>query len=321
MSRTLGANGSRVSALGMGCWAIGGPHSRGGAPVGWGAVDDEESVRALRRAFELGVNFYDTADVYGCGHSERLIARALGANRGEIMIATKFGYTYDEDTRQAPGTNANPDYIRSACDASLRRLDTDYIDLYQFHLGGHDLDQAREVLSVLEELVDVGKVRTIGWSTDDVERARVIAESPHCVAIQQAFNVFDGNAELLTFCEQRGLASVARGPLAMGFLTGKYSAQSSFPPDDVRHSFSSSETTAVLADRMRGLESIREILRADGRTLAQGAIAWLWARSPVLLPIPGFRSVEQVEENASALNFGPLNERHMQEIDALLSGH
>lgn len=317
--RTLGRGGPTISALGMGCWAIGGPHSRQGSPVGWGAVDDEESVRALQRAFELGVTFYDTADVYGCGHSERLIARALGDVRDQIVIATKVGFTYEEDTRQAPGTNGDPDYIRWACDQSLRRLQTDYIDLYQFHLGDYGLEQAQEVLAVFDELAEEGKVRAIGWSTDDRDRAALFAESPNCVAIQQAFNVFDGDAELLTFCEANGLASIARGPLAMGFLTGKYTTQSTFPSDDVRHGFSSPDAAEILAKWTTRLESIREILTADGRTLAQGALAWLWARSDALIPIPGFRTVAQVEENAGALNFGPLDAQQMRQIDGLLS--
>ncbi|HMK96777.1 MAG TPA: aldo/keto reductase [Acidimicrobiales bacterium] len=317
--RRLGADGPEVSALGMGCWAIGGPYWRKGSPNGWGTVDDNESVRALRRAFELGVDFFDTADVYGCGHSERLIAQALGDVRDQLVIATKVGFTYVEETRESPGPNADPNYIRWACDESLRRLGTDHIDLYQFHLGGYDLERAPVVLAVFEELVEAGKVRAIGWSTDDRDRAALFAESPHCKAVQQPFNVYEGNADLLAFCEERGLASIARSPLGMGFLTGKYTAESTFPADDVRHTFSSADAEEVRT-LTRRLESIREVLTADGRTLAQGALAWLWARSDVLIPIPGFRSLAQVEENAGALNFGPLTDQQMRQIDAVLAG-
>jgi aryl-alcohol dehydrogenase-like predicted oxidoreductase len=244
--RRLGTDGPEVSALGMGCWAIGGPYWRQGSPNGWGTVDDDESVRALRRAFELGVNFFDTADVYGCGHSESLIGRALGDVRDQLVIATKVGFSYVEETRESPGPNAEPNYIRWACDESLRRLGTDYIDLYQFHLGDYDLERAPEVLNVFEELVQAGKVRSIGWSTNDRDRAALFARSACCKAIQQPFNVFEGNTDLLAFCEEQGLASIARGPLEMGFLTGKYTAESTFPADDVRHGFSSAD-----ADELR----------------------------------------------------------------------
>jgi aryl-alcohol dehydrogenase-like predicted oxidoreductase len=303
----------------MGCWAIGGPTTMRGSPIGWGAVDDAESVRALRRAFELGVSFFDTADVYGCGHSERLIARALGDVREQVVIATKAGHSYVEETREAPGENGDPAYIRWACEQSLRRLKTDYIDLYQFHLGEYDLGKARDVLAAYEELVHAGKARTIGWSTDDQNRAALFAESSHCAAIQQEFNIFEGNAELLQFCEQRGLASIARGPLAMGFLTGKYTAQSQFADDDVRTWFASREAADTVRGWTRRLESVREILTADGRTLAQGALGWLWARSDVLVPIPGFRTVTQVEENAGALSYGPLTHAQLAELDEVLS--
>ncbi len=230
MTRALGADGQTISALGMGCWAIGGPHARRGSPVGWGSVNDDESIRALRRTYDLGVTFYDTADVYGCGHSEYLIAEALGDVRDEIVIATKAGYTYVEETREAPGENGDPDYIRWACDESLRRLGTDRIDLYQFHLVGFDLDRAAAVLAVFDELVDAGKVGAIGWSTDDPTRAALFATRPNCKAVQQSFNVFSGNVEVLSLCEERGLASIVRGPLGMGLLTGKFDSTSTLPP-------------------------------------------------------------------------------------------
>jgi aryl-alcohol dehydrogenase-like predicted oxidoreductase len=317
MYRQLGRSGITVSALGMGCWAIGGPHSRQGSPVGWGQVNDEESLRALRRSFELGVTFYDTADVYGCGHSEKLLAQALGGHRDEIIIATKAGYTYEEETRLAPGENGSPDYIRWACEQSLRRLQTDRIDLYQFHLGDYPMEKAGEVRDVFEELVQAGKVRTIGWSTDDPERAEFFAQSPHCTAIQQAFNLFGGNEQTLAVCEKYELASVLRGPLGMGLLTGKFSADSSLPDDDVRSgwNFQSGPT----AENLARLEQVRDVLTEGGRTLAQGALAWLWARSPAMIPIPGFKTTAQVEENAGAIEHGPLSESQMSRISELLS--
>src|SRR6266545_6714224 len=145
VKRKLGRSGIEVSAMGLGCWAIGGPFWMGETPVGWGEVDDEESIRAIQRGMELGVNFFDTSDVYGTGHSERVLSRALVGRRDQVVIATKFGNTFDEATRQLTGGNGSPEYIRQACEASLRRLKTDYIDLYQFHRGDHPIAEAGAV--------------------------------------------------------------------------------------------------------------------------------------------------------------------------------
>ncbi len=315
--RTLGRSGIQISALGMGCWAIGGVHWRAGQPIGWGKVDDAESIRAIRRAAEMGVNFFDTADVYGCGHSEQIVAEALAPLRGEIIVATKFGLTYDQEKRESLGTKCDPAYIRSACEASLRRLKRDAIDLYQFHLDDHDPAAAAEVRDVLEELVAEGKVRYYGWSTDDPDGARVFAEGEHCTAIQQAMNVFGGNSETLSVCEQGNLASIIRSPLAMGLLTGKFDAETKLPEDDVRCGWDFKQGRQ--AERLRKLDAIRDMLRSGGRTLAQGALAWLWARSETTIPIPGFKTVAQVEENVRAMDFGPLPADPMAQIDEILS--
>ncbi len=151
-TRSLGKSGISVSALGLGCWAIGGPFWRGQKPVGWGKVDDRESIRAIHRALELGVTLFDTADIYGCGHSERVLGQALAGRRHEVVIATKFGQTFDETTRQGTGQDVTPEYIRRACDASLRRLNVDVIDLYQLHIKDVSLEQAPSVRDALEDL-------------------------------------------------------------------------------------------------------------------------------------------------------------------------
>jgi len=323
LTRSLGRSGVEVSAMGVGCWAIGGPMWRGETPVGWGRVDDNESIGAVRRAFELGITFFDTADAYGCGHSERLLGKALHDVRDRVVIATKFGNVIDEDTRQITGADASPDCIRQACEASLQRLNVDAIDLYQFHLGDYDLDRTPEVSDTLEGLVQAGKIRFYGWSTDDPARARLFADGPHCVAIQQQLNVLQGNVETLAVCERFGLASINRGPLAMGLLTGKYTRDTVLPDDDVRgpnspgwmQYFSSGRPSPQWMDIM---DAIREILTSKGRTLAQGALAWIWGRSTQTIPIPGFKTVAQIEQNAGALDFGPLTQDQMAEIDRVL---
>jgi aryl-alcohol dehydrogenase-like predicted oxidoreductase len=247
----------------------------------------------------------------------------LAGRRHEVVLATKFGNTFDETLRQVTETNASPVYIRQACESSLRRLNTDYIDLYQFHTNDYDLEQAAAVRDVLEALVEQGKIRAYAWSTDFPERARVFARGQHCAAVQHQMNVLDDAGEMLAVCEAFDLASVNRGPLAMGLLTGKYKAGTKLGEDDVRggkgpdwmkYFKEGYPSQAWLAKRA----AIQEILTSDGRTLAQGALAWLWARSDRTLPIPGFRTVAQVEENCGALRFGPLTVGQMSQVAAIL---
>lgn len=322
LTRTLGRSGLEVSALGMGCWAIGGPFiGASGWPSGYGVVDDAESIRAIHRALDLGITLFDTANVYGAGHSERILGQALGQQRAKVLIATKFGNQFDEETRMATGILSDPRiHVRQACEASLRRLRTDYIDIYQFHLGDYDLERAVEVRDMLEQLVSEGKIRFYGWSTDDPERAHLFAQGPHCVAVQHTLNVFEDNPAILKVCEDDNLASLNRGPLSMGLLTGKYTARDQIGEQDIRNS--SLAWNPFNAERMPGLlrqlDKVRQILTSDGRTLAQGALGWLWARSGRTIPIPGFKTVQQVEENVAAIRFGPLTRQQMTEIEQIL---
>jgi len=321
--RKLGRSGIVVSGLGMGCWAIGGPFWRGDIPVGWGEVDDAESLRAVHRALDLGVNFFDTSNVYGTGHSETVLGQAFKGMRDKVVIATKFGNVFDEATRKITGADASPAAVRQSCEDSLRRLQTHYIDLYQLHLGGYDLDLAAGVRGTLEELAQSGKIRAYGWSTDDPARARIFAEGQHCAAVQHQLNIFDDNPEMLALCEALNLASINRGPLAMGLLTGKFQAQTRLVENDVRGEKGPDWIKYFQGGRpnpefLARLEAVREVLTSGGRSLAQGALAWLWARSPQTVPIPGFKTVQQVQENAGALRFGPLSVAQMQEVAALL---
>jgi aryl-alcohol dehydrogenase-like predicted oxidoreductase len=319
--RRLGKSGVEVSAMGSGCWAIGGLWEFDGRPAGWGGVDDEESVRAIRRALELGVTFFDTADVYGCGHSKRVLGRALEGRRDEVVVATKFGLLFDEDTRTGSGANAGPEYIRKACEGSLRRLRTDYVDVYQLHAGAEDATSAEGVVESLEELVSEGKIRAYGTSVDAPEVVRVFAKGEHCVAVQTQVNVFGADEEVLGICEERGLAAVCRSPLAMGLLTGKYAPGKNVPPiGDVRRDTPHWDyfDDGAMECWTQKLEAIRQALTQDGRTLAQGSLAWIWAYSPVAIPIPGFKTAKQVEENAGAMRFGPLSEAAMGAIDDAL---
>ncbi|MCX4535450.1 aldo/keto reductase [Streptomyces sp. NBC_00841] len=324
-NRTLGRDGAEVGALGFGCWAIGGEWAdRDGNPLGWGAVDDEESVAAVRRALDLGVTFFDTADVYGAGHSERVLARALAGNRDDVVIATKWGNRFDERTRTLIAGDSSPAYAREALIGSLRRLGTDRIDLYQLHLSDAPLDEAAELREVCEEFVAEGLILAYAWSTDDPVRAALFAEGAHCVAVQHACNVLQDAPEMLALCAEQGLASINRSPLAMGLLTGAYGPGRRGGAGDIRATPPAwlrwfGAGGAAAPEWAARVDAVREILTADGRTLAQGALGWLWARSPHTVPIPGFRTVAQAEENAGAMAHGPLRDEQVAEIGALLA--
>ncbi|ALO93480.1 aldo/keto reductase [Streptomyces hygroscopicus subsp. limoneus] len=322
-TRTLGRSGIEVSALGFGCWAIGGEHQTAdGQPVGWGKVDDDESARAVRRALDLGVTFFDTADSYGTGHSEEILGKALGKRRDDVVLATKWGNVFDADTRTLTGTDATPEYARRALTASLRRLGTDRVDLYQLHISDADPARAAELRDACEEFVGEGLVRAYGWSTDDPARAAVFAEGPHCTAVQHALNVLQDAPELVALCERLELASVNRSPLAMGLLAGRRGGP--LEAGDIRSRPPAwlpgyaGDGSGADPEWLARIDAVRSLLTSEGRSLAQGALAWLWARSPRTVPIPGFRTVAQAEENAGALAKGPLTAAQSAEIDRLL---
>ncbi|MFE1199436.1 aldo/keto reductase [Streptomyces olivaceoviridis] len=322
-TRTLGRSGIEVSALGFGCWAIGGEHQTAdGQPVGWGKVDDDESVRAVRRALDLGVTFFDTADSYGTGHSEEILGKALGKRRDDVVLATKWGNVFDADTRTLTGTDATPEYARRALTASLRRLGTDRVDLYQLHISDADPARAAELRDACEEFVGEGLVRAYGWSTDDPARAAVFAEGRHCTAVQHALNVLQDAPELVALCERLELASVNRSPLAMGLLAGRRGGP--LEAGDIRSRPPAwlpgyaGDGSGADPEWLARIDAVRSLLTSEGRSLAQGALAWLWARSPRTVPIPGFRTVAQAEENAGALAKGPLTAAQSAEIDRLL---
>lgn len=324
--RRLGRSNLEVSAMGLGCWAIGGPwdwlEADGSKePVGWGQVDDAESIRAIHYALEAGINFFDTAANYGCGHSERILSQAIAGRRDKVILATKFGYVVDEENRIVSETEEVVPRIRQECEASLRRLQTDYIDLYQFHVGDYPPEKAAAVRDVLEALVDEGKIRWYGWSTDNPEGARVFAQGQHCTAIQHRLNMSYATPQMrdgyhiLEICAEHDLASINRTPLGMGMLTGKFNPRTTFPENDVRHSWDlQAERPAQFLQRA---EAVRKMFAdaGDPRTLPQIALAWIWTRSDRTVPIPGFKSIAQVQENIRAMEFSLLSDDQMKKID------
>lgn len=328
--RRLGKSAPIVGPMGIGTWAIGGPfyggegcHYPTGAPLGYGQVDDAESMRAVHCAVERGAKLFDTADAYGTGHAERVLGRALKTKRSQVIIATKFGNTYNEETKELTGTDVSAAHIRRACEASLRRLQTDWIDLYQLHVGDLPVNQAAAVADTLDQLCEEGLIRYYAWSTDDPERAAVFGARARAVAVQFDMNVFEDAPEMLEACDSHDYAGIVRLPLAMGFLSGKYTSESRLPSDDIRSKPPTwlryfDEGGGAVSDWTKRLASIKEILSSGGRTLAQGALAWVWARSERTIPIPGVRTVAQVQENMGAIEFGPLEPGRMREIDGLL---
>lgn len=306
-----------MSGLGLGTARIGGlGYSRSGdretrlIPE---AV--EESKRAIRRALDLGVTFFDTADVYGAGRSERILGEALAGRRNEVVLATKFGERFDEETGEEVDVEVTPEYVVRACEASLRRLRTDTIDLYLFHLRDFPIDRASAIRDALEDLVAAGKIRGYGWSTDDVERAALFAEGRNCVAVEHRLNVLMDAPEMLAACDAHDLASINRVPLLCGVITGRWNPDVTLPASDRRSDWLAEPG---FRDMIRRAESLRPILTEGGRSFVQGALGWILARSPRAIPIPGFRTVEHVEGLAGAMDRGPLREDQMDRIAALL---
>lgn len=323
LKRQLGKSGIMVSPLGLGGMPLGGEMMSGEGKEQYrfflGEVDDRESIRTIHMALDMGVNFFDTAPAYGAGHSEEILGQAFLGRRDKVVIATKFGKKIDEE-KQWFGRYADEDeviqHIRTECEGSLRRLQTDTIDLYQFHVMNFPLGRAAEVIEILEDLVSEGKIRYYGWSTNDPERNRLFAQGEHCTAMQFRINVLEDNPELVGICEAFNLGGIIRGPLASGFLTGKYT------PDNLDELLAADDYRlqhrAYYNEFLKQLEAVQEILRSDGRTVVQGALAWLWARSPHTVPIPGFRTLAQAESNIKAMAYGPLREEQMQEIKGIL---
>jgi aryl-alcohol dehydrogenase-like predicted oxidoreductase len=318
----MGKSGLVVSALGMGCWAIGGPWTwkqpgEDPFPAGWGQVDDDESIRAIHVAMDLGINFFDTAANYGAGHSESILGEAIAGRRDKVYIATKFGHVVDEVKKIV---HRDDDQIQSNmrqdCENSLRRLGTDYIDIYQLHEASYEPEKAPLVMAILEELVEEGKIRYYGWSTDLPDRAGIFARGEHCTAIQFALNVNHDNPEMRALCKDFDLGGINKSPLNKGILTGKFSEDSTFPEDDIRHRLNFKE--GLPAERLKQVEELQEVLTSQGHTLAQAALAYIWALDERMVPIPGFKNVQQVEENATAMDLGPLNDEQLSQIDEIL---
>lgn len=314
---TLKNTDLQISPMGLGAWAIGGQWIFDKNQAGWGKVDDAESLRAIHAALDAGITLIDTAANYGTGHSEDMVGQAIKGRRDKVVIATKFGFDVDETAKQV--AYQSPDAILNnlafECERSLRHLDTDVIDIYQFHMWDFPAERVPELLEGLERLVAQGKIRSYGWSTDNVELVRLFSVGQHATVIQHAANVMEPARAMFAFTADAGLTSLVRSPLLMGFLSDKYNQGVRFATTDVRsHEFSTERISRIVANRAK----IRDILTSNGRSVVQGALAWLWAMGEQVVPIPGIRTEAQARENAAAMDFGPLMPEQVIEIETLL---
>ncbi|MEP1205992.1 MAG: aldo/keto reductase [Rhizobiaceae bacterium] len=311
---------TKAPRIGMGCWAIGGPFWSGEKCVGYSGTNDQHSLAAIEAAWDAGVRVFDTAAVYGAGHSETLLGQTL-AHRDDAIILSKLGHSFNAASKQMTGDRYDPDYVRDSVAHSRARLKRDHIHLMQIHLNDLSVEKARPLFDTLEKLRDEGQIGAYGWSTDFPDRVDAIAAAdyPGFTAVQCAMNVLIDAPAMGKCVASHNLTQLIRSPLGMGLLTGKFSDGQRVGENDVRqendnwqHYFFNGQANE---DRLKQLETVRDLLTTGGRTLAQGALCWLLAKSPRTLPIPGAKNAKQAEENAAAMAFGPLDAATMAKIE------
>ena len=305
--RRLGRNGPEVSAMGLGCM---------GMSEFYGSSDEQESIATIHHALDSGIDFLDTADMYGVGRNEELVGRAIKGRRDEVFLATKFGNVRGEDG-SFKGVNGRPDYVRSACEASLERLNVETIDLYYQHRVDPEVP-IEETVGAMAELVREGKVRFLGLSEAAPETVRRAQAVHPIAALQTEYSLWsrDPEDELLPTVRELGIAFVAYSPLGRGFLTGRFRKPEDFPDDDYRrfHPRFSGENFGRNIALVREIEAMAE---EKGCTPAQLALAWVLAQGEDIVPIPGTRRRTYLDENIAALDVS-LSEEDLRRIDLIL---
>jgi aryl-alcohol dehydrogenase-like predicted oxidoreductase len=291
-TRTLGSRGPRVSALGLGCM---------GMSEFYGAHDDAESIRTIQHALDAGLNFLDTADMYGSGANEQLVGKAIRSRRDEVFLATKFGIMRDPHDPSKRGINGRPEYLRAACDGSLKRLGVDHIDLYYQHRVDRDVP-IEETVGAMAELVRAGKVRFLGLSEPSaltIERAQEVFP---ITAVQSEYSLWTRDPEdgILQTCEKLGIGFVPYSPLGRGFLTGAIRSPDDFGADDFRRNNPRFQGDNF-AKNLALVDKVHEMAAAKGCSPAQLALAWVLAQGEHIVPIPGTKRIKYLDENLGAL--------------------
>jgi aryl-alcohol dehydrogenase-like predicted oxidoreductase len=303
----LGDSDLEASRIGFGCWAMGG--------TDWGPVDDNDSINAIAKALDCGINVFDTADVYGDGHSEEILGTALGNERKNVIVATKVGGVKQKGGASRHDTSRK--HILGAIEASLRRLKTDYVDLYQIHVPDASTPVS-ETVSALLQLKKQGKIRYFGLSNVKVEEIKEYMKYGPVTTLQPEYSMIQrqSESELFPFCLENKIAVLAYSPLGRGLLTGKYSRKSSFIPADVR-AIDTAFQGKVFEINLDCVERLRPIAADSGRSLTQLAIAWAFSNPAVSVALVGAKTSSQVEENASAYD-SPLSSEALAKIEGIL---
>ena len=293
--RKLGKSGIEVSEIGFGSWAIGGNQ--------WGPVDNKESVLAIHKALEVGINFIDTADVYGDGVSEEIVAEAIKGKRDKVIISTKGGLLgHHRDPKREP-FNDTPEKVITACENSLKRLGTDYIDVYFCHLWWDKEVETEAFMVAFEKLKKDGKVRVTGVSAEDYDYIKHFNREGHLDVVQVDYNILNRNPEkeVLPYLKENGIGVVVKGPLKMGILTGKFNSQTTFTDTDIRQNWPNEDWFKESVAKVEQLRPVTENGQGGGSdSLAQLALRFVLANDAVSVAIPGAKTPAQVEQNASA---------------------
>jgi aryl-alcohol dehydrogenase-like predicted oxidoreductase len=306
--RVLGKSGIAVTAMGIGLWAIGGNE--------WGATDDRDSLAAIDAALDAGITFFDTSDVYGDGHSEQLLGRAMKGRRDRFIVATKIGWRGFDGERRRTAYDTVEKLI-AGVESNLRRLQTDYVDVIQSHISFRD--PTMEVfLAGFQQLHRAGKVRAYGVSTSDLDYLKAFSADGLCATLQTDYSILNRTPEaaIFPYCQEQNIGVIVRGPLAMGILTGKFSADTRFGEGDFRRRWHENpDEHQTYLDDLAKVERLRPL--AQGRTLAQVALQFTLAHPAVSVVIPGAKNAAQLRDNVQAALLPPLTRRELAQIDAI----